>query len=74
MLTPLSRSEKPHLWLIGLSHDGRMSSLAGLYPILSALGFVPETGPTEGEAEPPGAVTRRRFVVRNSGARVSRKQ
>ena len=44
MVTPLSESEKLHedLWLIGPIHDGRMSSLAGLYPILSALGFVPE--------------------------------
>jgi hypothetical protein len=51
MLRPLSRSEKPHedLWLIGLSHDGRISSLAGFYPILSALGFVPKTRPNEGK-------------------------
>jgi hypothetical protein len=32
LLPPLSGSEKPHadLWLIGLSHDGRIGSLAGL--------------------------------------------
>jgi hypothetical protein len=43
MLAPLSRSEKHHAdaWLIGLSHDGRISSLAGSYPIISALGFEP---------------------------------
>jgi hypothetical protein len=49
MLTPLSRSEKPHedLWLIDRSHDGRISSLAGLFSIISALGFVPETRPNQ---------------------------
>jgi hypothetical protein len=43
MLAPLSRSEKDHAdsWLIGLTHDGRISSLVELYPIISALGFEP---------------------------------
>jgi hypothetical protein len=43
MLAPLSRSEKHHAdsWLIGLTHDGRISSLVELYPIISALGFEP---------------------------------
>jgi len=43
LLAPLSGSENSHedLWLIGLSHDGRMSSLEGFKPIISGLGFEP---------------------------------
>jgi hypothetical protein len=54
MLAPLSGSEKPHLWLIGFSHDGRIGSHACLYPIISILGFVPENKADQEEAEPPG--------------------
>jgi hypothetical protein len=51
-VAPLSGSEKTHadLWLIGPRPDGRISSLAGYYPIISALGFVPGNKADQGES------------------------
>ena len=72
IVTPLSGSEKPHadLWLIGPRHDGRISSLVGLYPIISALDSCLK------EADQRGKRSRQRrdatpfLVVRSSGARL----
>ena len=71
MLPPLSRSEKPHedLWLIDRSHDGRISSLAGLFPIISALKFVPETRPNQRIRSRQGLWRDADLVVRSTGAR-----
>jgi hypothetical protein len=58
---PLSESEKPisDLRLIALNHDGRIGSLAGWYPIISARNRAGKQGQLRTIAA--GAVTRRRL-------------